>query len=157
MPKKPSDYSKTVMYKIICNDPNITGCYVGHTTCFRKRKTYHKNDCINVNNKNYNYPLYKFIRENGGWENFTMLEIEKYPCNDGNEARLRERYHYETLNANLNGVHPARTKKESDKIYQDKNIDRLNEYRKEYREKNKEKIAEYMKNYRINRKKKDSD
>ena len=30
------------------------------------------------------------IRENGDWNNWSMIEIEKYPCNDDNEARARE-------------------------------------------------------------------
>ena len=40
------------------------------------------------------------IRKNGGWENWCMIEIEKYPCNDKNEAKARERYWLETLNYN---------------------------------------------------------
>jgi hypothetical protein len=31
-----------------------------------------------------------------------MIEIEKYNCNDGNEARARERYWFEELQAKLN-------------------------------------------------------
>ena len=30
-----------------------------------------------------------------------MIEIEKFPCKDGNEARARERYWYEELKATL--------------------------------------------------------
>jgi hypothetical protein len=31
------------------------------------------------------------IRENGGWEIFVMIKVEKYPCNDKREAdRKRE-------------------------------------------------------------------
>ena len=45
MPRKPIDYSKTISYKIVCNDLSITDCYVGHTTDFTKRKSHHKSDC----------------------------------------------------------------------------------------------------------------
>ena len=38
MPRKNCDYSRTVIYKIVCNDLNITDCYVGHTTEFTKEK-----------------------------------------------------------------------------------------------------------------------
>ena len=31
MPKKIIDYSKTIIYKIVCNDLTITEVYVGHT------------------------------------------------------------------------------------------------------------------------------
>ena len=59
MPKLPIDYSKTIIYKIVCNDTNITDCYVGHTTDFTRRKQLHKNDCNNPNGKNI---IIKFIR-----------------------------------------------------------------------------------------------
>jgi hypothetical protein len=38
MPKTIIDYSKCVMYKIVCNDLEITDIYVGHTTNFTRRK-----------------------------------------------------------------------------------------------------------------------
>ena len=38
MPRKETDYSKTVIYKIVCNDLTITDIYVGHTTDFVVRK-----------------------------------------------------------------------------------------------------------------------
>jgi len=99
MPKRNIDYSKTIIYKIVCNDVSVKGVYVGHTTDFIKRKTAHKNLCHNENNKMYNLKLYQFIRANGGWQNFSMLEIEKYSCIYGNEARTRERYWCERLQA----------------------------------------------------------
>ncbi len=111
MPKKDIDYSKTVIYKIVCKDLNIKDCYVGTTTNFIKRKCNHKERC-DVNHEKGHYKLYKTIRDNGGWENWTMLEIEKFPCIDGNESRTRERYFIELLNANLNHVIPTQTKKE---------------------------------------------
>ena len=30
------------------------------------------------------------IRDNGGWDSFQMLEVEKYSCNDRREAEKRE-------------------------------------------------------------------
>jgi hypothetical protein len=46
MPKKPTDYSKTILYKLVCNDLNITECYVGHTTHFVKRRANIKIDAV---------------------------------------------------------------------------------------------------------------
>lgn len=54
MPRKEIDYSKTVMYKIVCNDLTVKDCYVGSTTDFTNRKGQHKSCCINENLKNYN-------------------------------------------------------------------------------------------------------
>ena len=144
MPKKDINYSKTIIYKIVCNDLNITDVYVGHTTNFIKRKARHKSDCNNINGKAYNYKIYTIIRDNGGFENWSMIEIEKFQdCNDINEASARERYYYELLNAKLNTNCPARNVKE----YQEINKDKIKEYKNEYYEKNKEIIRDYKKEY----------
>ena len=102
MPKKIINYQNTIIYKLVCNDLNITDIYVGHTTNFIKRKQCHKHLCYNPNDNRYNLKVYQMIRENDGWDNWSMIEIEKYPCNDNNEACARERYYYELLNAELN-------------------------------------------------------
>ena len=108
MPKVPKNYQDTVIYKIVCNDLNIEDVYVGHTTNFTKRKCQHKSATNYENGTKYNLKIYKTIRDNGGFENWSMIEIEKYPCNDLQEAINRERYYYELLNAKLNTVIPAR-------------------------------------------------
>jgi len=139
MPKKPYDYSKTIIYKIVCKDLNVSDVYVGHTTDFTRRKSQHKSHCHLETSEHYNIKLYKFIRDNGGWTNFDMIEIEKYPCNDYNEACSRERYWYELLNAKLNGVIPLRTKEEKRELNKVKcNL---------YRENHNEYFKEYLKNY----------
>jgi len=144
MPRTNINYQRTIIYKIVCNDLNIKDIYVGHTTDFVKRKYSHKERCNNPNSKKYNLKIYKIIRENDGWDNWSMIEIEKYPCNDKNEACSRERYWYEQLNSNLNTIRPMITKEE---IKKEKNI-----YNKEYAEKNKIKISERMKkNYEKNK------
>ena len=92
MPKSTIDYSKIVICKIVCNDLNVKDIHIGSTTDFTKRKCSHKNITDNEKHPKHNAKKYQFIRDNGGWNNFIMLEIEKYPCVDGNELRLRERY-----------------------------------------------------------------
>jgi hypothetical protein len=134
MPKKNVDYSKTVIYKFVCKDLNVKDCYVGHTTNFTKRKTQHKTFCMNEHFKQGNLKLYQTIRNNGGWDNWTMIEIEKYPCNDSNEATARERYHMETIKSNLNINIPNRSQKE----YRINNVNN-------YLEKKKEFMKEYIK------------
>lgn len=126
MPRKAVDYSKTVIYKIVCNDLNVTDIYVGHTTQFTKRKSQHKHCCNNKNSKKHNLKLYQIIRENCGWSNWDMIQIEEYPCSNSNEAGARERYWYETLNAKLNICVPNR----SDKEYKNMNREIINEKQK---------------------------
>jgi hypothetical protein len=158
MPRLAIDYSKTVIYKIVCNDPNIKELYVGSTTDFTRRKWQHKSNCDNINNIAFNRKLYTAIRNNGGFENWNMVEIEKFPCNDGNEARARERHIYEQQNASLNIIRPYITdaehveykkqyneaNKESNKQYRDNNKQSIIEYRKHYYETKKQDILEKL-------------
>ena len=113
MPRLAIDYSKTVIYKIVCNDLSITDCYVGQTTDFTRRKQAHKYGCTDENGKGYSFKVYKTIREIGGWDNWTMVEIEKYPCKDANEARAKERYWFERLNSTLNMISPQRSEEDN--------------------------------------------
>jgi hypothetical protein len=145
MPLNPVNYSNTIMYKIVCNDLNITDSYIGHTTDFKSRKYQHKNRCNNENNKKYNLKVYQYIRNNGGWDNWSMIMIEEYDCNSKLEATKRERKLIEELKATLNYNIPSRTRKE----YYEDNIDKIreqkkkyNEYSKIYYENNKEKYNE---------------
>jgi len=135
MPRLPIDYFETIIYKIVCNDLSILECYVGSTTEFTRRKHYHK--CLT---RTSDTRLYVFIRENGGWDNWTMVQIEEYPCMNGNEKRARERYWIETLGATLNMRKPIRTKDELE--------DYRKEYQKEYQEANGEKLKVYQFKYR---------
>ena len=150
MPKKNCDYSKTVMYKIVCNDLNITDCYVGHTTDFIKRKYAHKNICTNPNQVKHHLNVYKFIRDNGGWNNWAMVELEKWGCTDGNEARARERYWYEQFNTTLNTNIPIVSNdeiKQRKKNYSAINRNSILEYQKKYYIQNKETIIIKDKEY----------
>jgi predicted GIY-YIG superfamily endonuclease len=130
MPHTPIDYANTVIYKIVSNDLTITDSYIGHTTDFRTRKWQHKYSCITEKARGYNYKLYKFIRENGGWDSFSMVFIETYPCKDTHEATARERYWYETLNSQLNAILPQRSRAE----YLVDNKDIIRQQEKVYRE-----------------------
>jgi hypothetical protein len=138
MPRTNIDYSKTIIYKIVCNDLDVKDVYVGSTTDFTRRKNEHKNRC---KNEKQNTTKYEAIRKNGGWNNWMMIGIEKYPCLDGNEARARERYWIEFIeNDSLNMISPIR------------NEDELKLMRHEYYEKNKEHLQEKNKKYYIDNK-----
>ena len=154
MPKKVIDYSKCIIYKIVCKDFNIKDLYVGHTTDFTKRKYYHKN----YSNKpeKSNMKIYKIINNNGGWLNWSMIVIETFiECRNANEARARERFWFEELSANMNSYIPILTDDEKvQKLkviqlkYYNANKDQIAEQKKEYYDNNKEKFSEYSKNYR---------
>ena len=76
------NYKNSVIYKICCNDTEIKDIYIGSTTNFIMRKHKHKSVCNDPNNKqSYEYK-YCFIRENGGWNNWNMIEIKSVECNN---------------------------------------------------------------------------
>ncbi len=110
MLKTSIDFSKTKIYKIVCKDVSIPDLYVGHTTNIVKRRSNHKDACCKEHNKEYNHYKYIFIRENGGWDNFEIVLMEDYPCNNVEEATRRERYWIENLNASLNKQYQAEPK-----------------------------------------------
>ena len=64
-------------YKIVCKDPSIKDCYIGRTQCLIDRINGHMYKC-----KESNIYLYQFIRENGGWENFEVIELHRAFCDD---------------------------------------------------------------------------
>ena len=150
MPKNPINYQRTIIYKLCCNDPTITEIYVGHTTNFTKRKNTHHHSCCNENDERYNCFVYHFIRENGGWDNWSMIEIEEYQCENKRQAEARERYWIETLQSKLNKVVPTRTRQE----YYEENKNYFLERFRQYHEENREKILERNKQrYKENREK----
>ena len=102
MPRLPVEYSRSVIYKICCIDKSINDIYIGSTTDFSKRKYTHKYASKNEKCKNYNFYVYQFIRENSGWENFEIIQLEEYPCNNKRELEKREEQLRTELNATLN-------------------------------------------------------
>ena len=108
MPKV-SNYKNALIYKIVCNDCTINNLYAGSRCELVKRRHKHKYDCTNPNSKNYNFYVYKFIRENGGWENWTLIKICDFPCNSKYEMLLEERRLISVLQADLNKRVPSRT------------------------------------------------
>ena len=166
MPRTAIDYSKCCIYKIEhLEDENLV--YVGHTTNWDKRKCQHKQYCKNDKSNKYNYKLYQMIRENGGWEMFVMVEVEKYPCLDRREADKRETEIMKELKTNLNMIKSYLSEEEKSdykkkannkyyeghkttisekgKTYRQNNKDVILQKKKEYYEKNKDKIREVVK------------
>jgi hypothetical protein len=173
MPKNQSDYSKTIIYKICCKDISVNDIYIGHTTNFVKRKNSHKTSCININSKVYNQYVYQFIRNNGGWDNWNMIQIQEHNCKNKREAEAREHFWIENLGAKLNSNKPYAMCKEEPQLYKqcwyeekkdyilqkakknyEENYEEKNEYQKQYAQENKEQISQNQKEYREKNKEK---
>ena len=157
MPKLPIDHSNTIIYKLVKNDDyDNDNIYIGSTTDYIRRKNAHKTSCYNEKSKEYNEKKYQYIRDNGGWGEWNMIEIQKYPCNDGNEARAREEYWRCHFNSQLNSIRAYRTdeeRKQYDIEYYEQNKKNRLDYQKTYYERNTDKILEQKKKYYNNNKK----
>lgn len=149
-----------IIYKIICNDKNITDCYVGSTANFNKRKSVHKKNC-NTNNTMSHYKVYQIIRENGGWDNWSMIPIAEYKQISLVESKIKEEEYRVNLEAKLNSKAAYRSEEESiqnqrknNKNYYQLNQEKEKERTKEYYQKNKEKMKEKARlNYHLNKEK----
>jgi hypothetical protein len=94
---------------------------VGSTTRFTQRKSLHKHRCNSTDN--YNHKIYQTIRQNGGWDNWDMVMVEEFSCENKLQLHARERQIIESLNSNLNAQIPSQTLQE----YKIKNADALKE------------------------------
>ena len=171
MPKIAKNYNNCIIYKLVCLDTTYPEVYVGSTTCFKQRKSNHKGKCYNQKHRAYNYKIYQYIRENGGFENFTMIEIEKYVCENSRQLEAREEHWRKELKATLNGKQAFTTEEEkriqksewqkneghtshllSMKKYCQANKEKRKISIKTYYEANKEKIQLKQKEYRLRKK-----
>ena len=121
MPKKETDYSKAVIYKIQHNEKEEL-IYIGSTTDFHKRKYRHK-----INSIDGTATIYKLIREHGGWDCFRMIILKIFPCDNKVELHLEEDKLIREMKAIMN-------QKQSYGINWGKRI----EDKKKYQEENKE-------------------
>lgn len=154
MPRKAIDYSNTIIYKLCCKDPIITDVYVGHTTDFVSRKKTHKSRCIASTTKYHYLYVYQFIRDNGGWTNWDMVEIARISCIDSRDASRHERIYIEQLNATLNTQIPSMTCINGNYVdrytykhqYANEHSEHISEYKKTWYDTNKTNILEKLKN-----------
>ena len=114
MPKVQTDYSNTIIYKLCCKNPEITDIYVGHTTNFTQRKNHHRIACDSLLDRY----VYQYINDNGGWNNWTMIQLETYNCIDKRKAEAIEHSYIVQLGAKLNSNKPYAMYKENPKEYQ---------------------------------------
>jgi len=150
------------MYKICPKNTALKYCYIGQTANFGNRQRQHlKNTVTKSDKKHYHLKHYQAIRENGGWDEWEMVEIEQFNGKTNLEARMREQELIEEYNANLNSVSAfvteeqrASTKKAITEKYREENKELLKEQTKKYKEDHKDIISEQMKKYREENKEK---
>ncbi len=114
--------------------------YIGSTNHFDRRKMNHKTNYNNTNRKEYNYKVYQYIRENGGWDNFEMLEIGVIEYETEEELRIEEQKWIDDLGAELNGHRAYLSKKKHKELNNIKRKKYYQKYKEKIKEKSKEKI-----------------
>tara|TARA_R110000803_G_scaffold202070_1_gene267046 strand:- start:43 stop:645 length:603 start_codon:yes stop_codon:yes gene_type:complete len=137
------DYSKGFIYKLCCKDVNIKEIYIGSSLNYKSRKKAHKSTINCITARGYNTYKYQFIRNNGGWDNWDMIEVKKYPCNDKRELEAEEDKIMRELKASLNGknvIYNDEDQKLRDHLYYMKNRDVIIKKSKDYYDKNKNPI-----------------
>ena len=81
-------YTYYTIYKIFCNDKSITDFYIGKTNNLATRKRQHKASCNREKAHGYNSCVYKFIRDNGGWDNWSFETIDWLPDTTNTDALI---------------------------------------------------------------------
>ena len=154
MPVSKNKLYDYTFYKLSCIDTNIELEYVGSTINMKSRNDSHRQACNNYNNPKYKYKIYNAIRENGGWKNWKMVELDKIFQISKRDAELREEELRKQLRVCLNSQRCFITDEErrqyqtnSLKERRHKNPDLFNEKQREYRLKNKDELNEKARVY----------
>ena len=137
------------MSAIYCfKDVNDEIIYIVSTNNIKRRLSEHKGNCYNQHKKTYTCPLYQYMRDNSGFENFK----HKIICVVDKEfKRITEQFYIDIFKPKCNSVNAVFSKKqmqERKKIYE--KTEAVKNRRKLYREKNKDKKKLYDKLRYIN-------
>ena len=139
-----------IFYKIFCVDKSVELSYIGSTADWKQRNRSHKYNCNNQNSRAYNTKVYTSIRENGGWNNFKMIEIGKQEQLTPQQATQIEEQYRINLNANMNTRSCFRAEEEKQDYHKEQckkwcknNSQHIKEYHKEWYKNNKEHMKAY--------------
>jgi len=97
---------RPAVYSITCKDPNIKDMYIGSCNNFNNRYKDHKyGSTHDIPRKVNQMLLYKFIRNNGGWENWICKPEEFLAKNVSIDKRKElEQIYIDLLEPSLNRV-----------------------------------------------------
>ena len=147
----PRDYSKGKIYKIVDNTSELV--YVGSTTepTLSLRLAKHVS-CYNSwkRGKGRFCASYEIIEN----ENYTIVLLEDFPCENNDQLRAREQYYKEKIKSN-NKINPycgftnkAEYNKQYNKKYREENIEEIQKKQKQFYIENIEEIQKKQKYYR---------
>jgi hypothetical protein len=147
-----TDFSNCYIYHILDKEKVVH--YVGSTSNLNSRKSAHKYRCNTEHDKNYQLDIYQYIRDNGGFDAFEIVPIQKIE-NISNKTELliaeqTEMNKFSNLK-NKNGSYRG-SRKEINKIYYEKNKDQINQQNRQWKTNNREKVKKYQRQYREQKK-----
>lgn len=138
------DFSKCYIYHIKSKDGEVH--YIGSTSNMNSRRSKHKYNCKTEKCKEYNYDIYRYIRDHGGWDLFEIVPIRKIEnVSNKTELRIAEQQEINKFSnlKNKNGSYRS-SRSEIDKVYYESNKETIREKNlKRYHEK-KELEASYQ-------------
>jgi hypothetical protein len=163
------DFSNCYIYHIVDKEGIVH--YVGSTSNMNSRKSNHKYACKHPNDNHHHFDIYKYIRDNGGFENFEIIPIKKIEnISNKTELRIAERVEMEKYTGLKNMIGSYLSQEERlqrnrqwsidnpEKHYELKrqwrknNPEKKQKSDKKYYESNKEKLCEYQRQYRLRKK-----
>lgn len=121
------------VYKIFCKDNSITKIYIGSTKNIKQRIWGHRSNYFNNSNsddRRHHQPVYNFIRDNGGIDNWEFEVLENC-CDD--KRKQKEQEWIVKLNPELNSTSAFKSE------------DEIKAYKHEHYEANKEQYLERAK------------
>jgi len=98
------------VYKLFCD--GIEDFYIGSTFNMRSRKYEHKHNCNNPNSKKYNFKVYQYIRENGGFANWKFEILVEKDFENKTALKIKEKEVINLLNPSLNSNNAYQTDEE---------------------------------------------
>lgn len=143
------------IYKLIkkgaINDDMV---YIGSTKDIIERWRIHILRCKDEKNSKHHLKVYKYIRENGGIDEWEMIIIDEIEvpldeCEQRDKCEDEYIRRYDAINK-LNGIYNRRTNRQ----YYEDNLEKLKEINKKWKIENKELIKEQSKAYYINNREK---
>ena len=98
-------------YKIFCKNTDIQDSYIGKSCDIINRMNQHKCSCFNKEKQNMK--IYKFINDNGGWENFDYIILQEDYFEKVEDATIVENNLFNIFNPSLNTNRPIQDTNET--------------------------------------------
>ena len=142
------------IYIIRSKEPSLHDIYIGSCEDMRSRVRVHKYNCYNENSHRHNLKVYQYIRANGGWENWEMVQIGSVWNKATKPLFQIEQDYIDNYKPSLNCKRAYRSeeyikeyKKQNIKQWREKNKDHTLKYDKEYYQKNRDHRLEHAKEH----------